>query len=289
MAVGAAPSTPASGARERLLLRPLLPAGAPLEPDRYVEALGLWERPDGPQPRPRILLNMVSTVDGHATLRGRSGPISSVIDRAMFHALRAPADAVMAGAGTIRTERYGRLIRSPETRALRGHRGLSPEPLAVVVTASLNIDPTVPLLAEEESRLVLLTPSERELEGARASVSYVRCERNGQLDLAAAMQELHDRFGVRLLLCEGGPHLACELAAASLLDELFLCLSPRLGGGDRGAHAALRILAGPELEPPVELALLNALESDAQLFLRYGVVAPERVSWETIVSSSLAS
>ena len=50
----------------------------------------------------------------------------------------------------------------------------------------------------------------------------------------------------------------------------------------------LRILAGPELQPPVELSLLGVLESDSHLFLRYGVVAPERVSRETMPSSSLA-
>ncbi len=91
------------------------------------------------------------------------------------------------------------------------------------------------------------------------------------------------------ILCEGGPHLACQLLAAGLIDELFLSLSPLLAGGEPSAGEALRILAGGELEPPVELELLAVLHSDSGLFLRYGVSARERVSRETMLSSSLAS
>ena len=86
------------------------------------------------------------------------------------------------------------------------------------------------------------------------------------------MAELRERFGVRTLLCEGGPHLNAQLLAAGLVDELFLSLAPKLAGGDPAAGGeALRILAGTELSPPVELELLSALEHDSHLFLRYRV------------------
>ena len=87
--------------------------------EQLVESFGLWERPDAPAQRPRLLLNMVSTADGRATLSGRSGSISGAADRALFHALRAPVDGVLVGAGTLRTERYGRIIPDPSVRALR--------------------------------------------------------------------------------------------------------------------------------------------------------------------------
>jgi riboflavin biosynthesis pyrimidine reductase len=108
------------------------------------------------------------------------------------------------------------------------------------------------------------------------------------LDLPRALEQLSERFGVRLLLCEGGPHLAHELVAGGLLDELFLSIAPELVGGESGAGRELRILAGAELDPPPALELRGVLESSSRLFLRYGVVAPERVSRETIESSSLA-
>jgi riboflavin biosynthesis pyrimidine reductase len=271
------------------LLRRLRPAGEPIDPGEYVAELGLWSRAGEPSARPRTLLNMVSSADGRATVHGRSGSLSSRADQGLFHALRAPADAVLVGAGTVRTERYGRLIRDEATRELRISRGLAPEPLACVVSASLDLDPRIPLLAEPATRLMILTPSEHAMQDAAADVGYLRAVRNRQLDLGAALHGLAADFGVQLLLCEGGPHLAREMLGAALLDEIFLSISPRLGGGDPPHGAALRILAGAELEPPVELELLDTLEGDGHLFVHYAVVAPERVSWETTLSSSPAS
>ncbi len=103
-----------------------------------------------------------------------------------------------------------------------------------------------------------------------ATVDYVRCARDGRLDLPRALAELRTRLGVRTVLCEGGPHLGAQLLAAGLVDELFLSLAPKLAAGDAPGES-LRILAGPELEPSVELELLGVLESESQLLLRYGV------------------
>ena len=271
------------------LLRPPDPGREPLRPADYVERLGFWSRPDEPRPRPHVAINLVSSADGRATIHGHSAPLSSQADRELFHALRAPADAVLVGAGTVRAERYGRLIRDPSVRALRRSRGLSEEPLACVVSASLDLDPGIPLLDDPATRLVVITPSQREMPATGMPVSYVRPLADGRLDLAAALRELTQSFGVQLLLCEGGPHLARELVGAGLIDELFLSLSPLLAAGDLPGEPAMGILAGAGLDPPVELELRDALEADGHLFLRYGVEAPDRVWRATTPSSSLES
>jgi riboflavin biosynthesis pyrimidine reductase len=235
------------------------------------------------------MINMVSTVDGRASIAGRSGPIAGPADRELFHALRAPADAVMAGAGTMRVERYGRITRDASRMRMRRDRGLSEEPLACIVSASLALPPDLPLLAAPQAHVVVLTPSDATLPDSAARIDYVRTRRGEELDLTAALSELRDRFAVELLLCEGGPHLNSQLLAAGLVDELFLSLSPKLAGGDPAQSEALRILAGDAFEEPLELDLLGVLEHDSHLFLRYGVSARERVSRETTSSSSLAS
>ncbi len=281
------PDVQAAAGPEPGLLRPLLPGGGPASATELVQASGLWERADAAPPRPRVLLNMVSSADGLATRSGRSGGLSSPADRRLFHALRAAADAILVGAGTVRTERYGPVIRDEAVRAQRVQRGLAEEPLACIVSAGLAIPVDIPLLADPRARVVIVTPSEGEIGPCAAHVDYVRCEEGGLLDLTAALRELASRFGVRLLLCEGGPHLGHSLLAAGLLDELYLSLAPQLLGSG-GTGGELRILAGEQLEPPVALDLLSAQESESHLFLRYGVLAPERVSRETIESSSLA-
>jgi riboflavin biosynthesis pyrimidine reductase len=275
--------------RQALRLKPLLPPGEPATTAGVVEALGLWDRPVASADQPRVILNMVSTLDGRASLQGRSGPIAGPADRELFHALRSPVDAVLAGAGTMRVERYGRIIREESRRRLRVERGLAEEPLACIVTASLALPPDLPLLAEPQARVIVLTPSDATLPAAAAGVDYVRTPVNGQVDLRVALHELRHRYAIELLLCEGGPHLNSQLLAAGLVDELFLSLSPKLTGGDPPDEAALRILAGEEFEAPIALELLGVLEHDSHLFMRYGVSARARVSRETTPSSSLAS
>ncbi len=272
--MGARPDPDPPAAAERpLRLGRLLPPGDPASASEIVEELGLWTRVHTTPERPRVMLNMVSTADGRASVGGRSGPIGGRADRELFHALRLPVDAVLAGAGTIRAERYGRIIPEQARRALRTERGLSEEPLACIVSRSLLLGSDIPLLDEPAARVVVLTEAETQLPACAAKVEYVRALRDGQLDLDGALRELAGRFSVYTVLCEGGPHLAAELLAAGLVDELFLSLSPKLAGGGEGGGRTLRILAGAELDPPVELELLGALHSDSHLFLRYGVCA----------------
>ena len=218
-----------------------------------------------------MVLNMVATLDGRATLGGRSGPLSDDADRALFHGLRSVVDAVMAGAGTVRAERYGPIVRDPGTRRARLQRGLREQPLACVVSAGLGFPPDLPLLADPESEVAFLTPSQASLPASAARVEYVRAHTpDGSLDLPAALSELHDRLHVRTLLCEGGPHLNGELLSAGLVDELFLSVAPLLAGEDPAdERPPLRILAGSDLDPPLALELLSALAHDSHLFLRY--------------------
>jgi riboflavin biosynthesis pyrimidine reductase len=272
------------GSDEPLRLERLLPPGDPATIAEVIEQLGLWSRPAGS----RLILNMVSTTDGRATLGGRSGPISDDADRALFHGLRMAVDAVLVGAGTVRTERYGRLITDESRRRLRRERGLPDEPLACIVSGRLALDANIPLLTEPSARVAIVTSSAASLPDAGAHLDYVRAGAGGAIDLAAALEQLRERFDVHTVLCEGGPHLGYQLLAQGLLDELFLTVSPTLAGGEPAGGEALRILAGGELQPPVGLELVGVLASDSYLFLRYVVSAPERVSRETMPSSSLA-
>jgi riboflavin biosynthesis pyrimidine reductase len=257
----------------RLSLERLLPAGGcTTSVSEVVQELGLWQRGALSSGRPRVLLNMISTVDGRATLAGRSGPLGGAADHALFHGLRGAVDAVLVGAGTVRAERYGRMIADSARRALRRERGLREEPLACIVSGRLELDADVPLLREPDAHVVIVTSSPASLPDTDARVEYVRAERSGSLQLAAALIELRERFAVELVLCEGGPHLAGQLLAEGLLDELFLTLSPKLAGGEPSAGGALRVLAGAELQPPAELELLGVLRGESALLLRYAVL-----------------
>ena len=218
--------------------------------------------------RPYLALNMVATADGRITIGGRSGPIGNEADRELFHELRAQVDAVMVGAGTLRTERYGRIVRDPERRERRRRAGLDPDPLAVVVSGRLALDPGIPLLQDPDSRVVVITASDAQLAGVQAEVEYVRTEEAGApgvLTLAPALRALRER-GVGTVLCEGGPGLNGSLLTEGLVDELFLVVASKLAGG-----LGPTIVSAPELEPTIDMELRWALHAGGDLFLRYRI------------------
>jgi riboflavin-specific deaminase-like protein len=219
--------------------------------------------------RPYLALNMVATADGRITIAGRSGPIGNEADRELFHELRAQVDAVMVGAGTVRTERYGRMVRDPARRERRVAAGLEPDPIAVVVSARLALDADIPLLQDPDSHVVVVTAAEGEIEGdMRARVDYIRANADdapGTVPLGPALAELRAR-GVGTVLCEGGPVLNSTLLGERLVDELFLVVASKLAGGSGPG-----MVSGPELDPTAELELVSALEAGGDLFLRYRI------------------
>jgi riboflavin-specific deaminase-like protein len=216
-----------------------------------------------PPDRPYLVLNMAATADGRVAIGGRSAPVAGSADRELFHHLRTQADAVMAGAGTARVERYRRVVKNDELRAKRERSGVFPEPLAVLVSGSLNLPADLPLLADPASRVAIVTASHSSIEGVAADVDYLRQPPDGSL--TEAMHTLRTDYGVRSILCEGGPHLNSSLLRENLVDELFLCVSPRIAGTpDQPAS-----VEGPPLQEPIDMTLVSLHEADEHLFFRY--------------------
>jgi riboflavin-specific deaminase-like protein len=242
-------------------VRLLYPEPRETTPEDLASGLRLGDL--APPERPHLALNMVSSLDGKATIGWRTRGLSSELDRRLFHHLRTQADAVMVGAGTVRVERYGRMVKSEELRDKRRAEGLEPDPVAVIVSARLDLPADLPLLGEPEQRVVIATGSDASLPGLAAQVDYLRV---GD-DLPVLMARLREEYDVRSVLCEGGPTLNSHLLAAEVVDELFLTLHPKLTGG----AAALTIVAGRTLIAPAELELVSLAEGEDDLFTRWRV------------------
>jgi len=186
-------------------------------------------------------------------------------DTLLLTELRALADAVLIGTGTVRAEGYGRLVRNPERIARRRAAGLAETPPAVLVSRSLDLPWEAPLFAAADQPVIVYTAAGGELPGGLAAP--VELVRLAEATPAAALADLRAR-DVRALLCEGGPTLNRALLADGLVDELFLTLTPKL----TGEPDARRIVDGDAgLPRPAELALRWALRHGDELFLRYGV------------------
>jgi len=245
-------------------MRLLYPDSRPTSPEEL--AAGLRFGDQAPPDRPYLVLNMVSSLDGKATIDWRTKGLSTDLDRRLFHRLRTQADAVMVGAGTVRAERYGRMAKSEELRAVREAEGLAADPLGVIVSSRLDLPADLPILGEPEQRVLIATSSDATLPETEAEVLYERIAD----DLPLLVARLREQHGIRSVVCEGGPTLNSHLLAAGLVDELWLTLNPKLAGG----AAALTIVAGRELVEPAELELVSVAEGEGDLFTRWRVRRP---------------
>ena len=197
-----------------------------------------------------VAANFVESVDGVVALSGAAGESGAVVsggsqaDHFLMGLLRSCADAVLIGAGTLRAARRDLWTADsifPAAADLYARVGRL-RPRLYVVSASGRVDPGLPALRDG----VLLT---------------------GKLPAQEILQRIR-ADGHQRILCEGGPGLFAELAAAGLLDALFLTLSPRLFGrfeaDGRKALTDGRDLGGKEL------VLRSVRRAGSHLFLRYG-------------------
>ncbi len=231
---------------------------------------------------PALITNFVTTIDGVVAIPGlaQSNKLisgASEADRFVMGLLRACADAVLVGAGTMRAaprthwtaERAYPPAAGPYAE-LRRRLGRRARPDIAIVTASGAIDVAHPALAE--GALVLTTERAAAELGPRVppTAEVVALPGAGEVDLRAVVTCLRER-GNALILSEGGPTLFGSLLSAGLVDELFLTISPLLAGRAHGDAGRSGLVEGTELLPGnrSQRRLLGIRTHGDHLFLRY--------------------
>ncbi len=223
--------------------------------------------------RPFVCINMAMTADGKITSAGREEPaFSSRLDKKAMDRLRAEADAVLVGAGTLRADNPPLHVRDPEMKAHRRSLG-KPEGLVnVLVTASAEVDPdsrffqgdgtAAPIVATVED-----APADRL--ARLAQVAEVWTVGRGRVALAPLLTRLKAR-GIERLLVEGGGELNWGFVRDELFDELYVTIVPALLGG----RDAPTLCEGDGLKMADQrrLRLVSADAIDGEIFCRYAVI-----------------
>jgi riboflavin biosynthesis pyrimidine reductase len=268
-------------------------AGHPVLPEELRIAYGgdLWFPPSPPK-RPYVIGNFVSTLDGVVSyeIAGKSGggDISGFdrSDRFIMGLLRASADAVMMGSGTLHQTAPEHLFVAarvyPEARELYSSyrsevlRKKAP-PLHVVVSGSGRVDLTRAVFRTPGIRTLIVTTKaggEILASGGAGSLgsTEVRLLEGPIIAPASILELLRAEFGVSLLLHEGGPALFGKFVADGCVDELFLTVAPQVAGRDRqrlrpGFIAGVEFL--PETAPWLEI--VSAKQRGNHLYLRYDI------------------
>ncbi|MFV0494373.1 pyrimidine reductase family protein [Mycobacterium sp.] len=230
-----------------------------------------------PPERTWVRANFITSLDGAATIGGRSGALGSLGDRAVFNTLRELADVIVVGAGTVRAEGYSGAHISVPARRQRQDRGQGEIPPIAIVSRSgrLNRDLAV-FTRTEVAPLVFTCHAAADdtrhrlagLDGPAAEIIDASGDDPAQVDMARVLAGLASR-GLRRVLTEGGPTLLGTFIEADLLDELCLTIAPFVAGG-----AAPRIASGPSELPTRMLRDLTLTDDAGYLYTRYVKSAP---------------
>lgn len=242
-----------------------------------------------PRSRPHVFSNFVSTLDGVVSLgvqgHASGGDISgfSAQDRMVMGLLRAIADVVIIGSGTLGVDRrhvwtaeaiYPKL--SGDYRRLRKALGRSSAPLNVIVSGSGDIDLGLPVFAsgKVQALIVTTTAGAKRLLKQRTSDSIeiraVPGVHAGAISAGAVLDEVCRVNSGKRILVEGGPRLLGDFYAEGLLDEQFLTLAPQIAGRD-ASDGRLSLVMGKAFAPRDALwgTLIDLRRGSSHLFLRY--------------------
>jgi len=184
---------------------------------------------------PFVFVNMAMTADGKIATANRTiSSFTSQRDHEHLLALRATADAVMAGARTVDLNRINLGPGPAKYRRRRVRRGLAEYNLRIIASRSGTVNPNAEVFKRRFSPVIILTTrraSGRNLKKLHTLVDEVKICGTKEVDFAEALRWLRQKWGVKRLLCEGGGELNDALFRTGLVDELHLTLCPKIFGG----------------------------------------------------------
>lgn len=239
----------------RILLGP-----DPLTPARDDDELppGAYDWPDS---RPWTRVTMLRSLDGGvAGPDGRSGSISSAVDRQVLAAVRRHADAVVIGAATLRVERYGPMTATDEAAEDRRRHGQADAPVLVVVSGSLDLPWEEEVWAASSTTPIVVTGTAAPAAALERAAAHATVVQLDEVTAMAILDALHER-GLRRVVCEGGPGLLAAFAREGVVDEICLTVAPYqptlTPGADGDGH------------DPAAFELTQLVEHESFLFARY--------------------
>jgi riboflavin biosynthesis pyrimidine reductase len=240
----------------------MFPEGPPATAaDVVADALRMGPRHEA---RPTVWLNMISTLDGRATVGGSTSSLGGDADLELLMELRTVADAILLGTQTVRVEGYARFMSSAARRERRERAGQVADPPAVLISRRFDVPWDAGLFASPEQPVIVYTAADGKPPPTPAPVEVVVLD---PCTPSAAMADLHRR-GIRMLLSEGGPTLFGALVADGVADGLFLTLFPRLTGD----VTAPTIMSGVAPGHTADAKLRLAFREGDELFLQYALL-----------------
>jgi riboflavin-specific deaminase-like protein len=224
----------------------------------------------GPEIRSWVAAHFAVTADGKvSTAAGTSAQFTSPADKVGLLRVRADHDAVMVARGTLEKDRMVLGVRDEALRAGRVRRGLSEEPLRVIISGSGSLSPELPIFRYPGGPIVLYTTVRMPVREQAALEGKLTIQVMGEqkVDLPKVLHHLRTAYQVRKLVCEGGPTLVKSLAENDLIDEIFLTVAAKLFGGSLAL--TMTGLPGKFLPASRRFRLTDVEKGENEIYLNY--------------------
>lgn len=230
------------------------------------------EFPEPPPDRPYTAINMVMSADGHTTVEGSERGLGSPTDQRLMRELRVHFDVVLNGAATFRASGTSARLNRPELEQWRVERGMTPSPIAAVLTRSGELPAERRFFTDDGFEAVIYLSSAAP-PGARARLEALGrpvVEVPEGDEARAAFRHMQELLGARRVLVEGGAALNGAIIQAGLCDEFFLTVAPKIVGGPEQLPAVRWTdAAGRNSLQTLALVHQHADAESGELFLRY--------------------
>jgi len=208
--------------------------------------------------RPFVFINAAMSADGKiSTYERRQIRISSDADMKRVDELRAGADAIMVGIGTVLADDPGLTVKSGEKN-----------PIRIVVDSMARTPGDAEVITRKGGPTIIAVsksaPPER-VEALRKKADVITAG-NKRVSLPELLGELKSR-GINRLMVEGGATLNWGLISEGLVDEIYVYIGNMVIGGE----GAPTLVDGAGFKEPVKLELLDVENMDDGILMKWRV------------------
>lgn len=183
--------------------------------------------------RPYVVVNVAMSADGKISTRERRQvKISGAQDFQRVDRLKAGADAIMVGIGTVLADDPSLTVKSEECRSHRKGRGVDEHPVRIVVDSTARIPLDASLLHKGPGKRIIAVSRRADPVKIAALEQYATVIIAGEhdVDLTILMDKLGEA-GIRRLMVEGGGTLIAGLLSAGLVNEIYSFIGNIVIGG----------------------------------------------------------
>jgi 2,5-diamino-6-(ribosylamino)-4(3H)-pyrimidinone 5'-phosphate reductase len=183
--------------------------------------------------RPFIFINSAMSADGKLSTKERKQVrISGKLDFERVDELRAQADAIMVGIGTVLSDDPSLTVKSPERKAARKARGKSENPARIVVDSTARTPPDADIFKKGEGLRIIAVSNAAPTENVEQleKKALVISTGTDKVDLPELARKLKE-MGINTLMVEGGATLIWGMLSAGLVDEIYTFIGNVIIGG----------------------------------------------------------